>query len=122
MAEGAISWWEIDVPDIERAKQFYGAVCPWTLQPMEGYEGYVIVQVNGTGIGALQASEAGDPSGRSVTLYFLVADLEDTLERATQAGGTVEQERMQVPGDQWIGVIRDPFGTRVGFTTNNPAK
>ena len=122
MADGTIGWWEIDVPDIARAQQFYGAVCPWTLQPMEGYEGYVIVQVNGTGIGALQASEAGDPSGRAVTLYFLVADLEDTLERARQAGGTVEQERMQVPGDQWIGLIRDPFGTKVGFATNNPAK
>jgi predicted enzyme related to lactoylglutathione lyase len=122
MAEGAISWWELDVADIEKATQFYGAVLSaWTLQPMEGYAGYVIVNVDGAQIGALQASEASDPSGRAVTLYFLVADLEDTLERARQAGGTVEQERMQVPGDQWIGLIRDPFGTKVGFATNNPA-
>lgn|SRR6266545_4670366 len=121
MADGAVSWWELDVPDVARAQEFYGAVCPWTFQAMEGYEGYVIVQVDGNGIGALQASESGAPSGRGVTLYFLVGDLEDTLERVRQGGGTVEQERMPVPGDQWIGLARDPFGTKIGFATNNPA-
>src|SRR5437016_11481416 len=102
MAEGATSWWELDVPDIERAQQFYGAVCPWTLQPMEGYEGYVIVNVNGAGIGALQASEGGEPAGRGVTLYVEVSDLEATLEKAKREGATVLQERMEVPGPSWI--------------------
>ncbi len=121
MADGAITWWELDVPDVGRAQQFYGAVCPWTFQPMEGYEGYVIVHVEGTGIGALQASDAGEPSGRGVTPYAQVADLEGTLERARQAGGTVVQERMEVPGGQWIALARDPFGLKIGFMTSNPA-
>jgi len=121
MADGAIGWWEIDVPDITRARQFYGAVCPWTLRPMEGYEGYVIVEVDGTGIGALQASEAGEPAGRGVTLYVDVADLEATLEKAKREGGTVLQERMEVPGPAWIALIRDPFGTKIGFVTSNRA-
>src|SRR5262245_55094781 len=102
MADGAVTWWELDVPDVGQAQQFYGAVCPWTFQAMEGYEGYVIVQVEGTGIGALQASDAGEPSGRGLRPYVQVADLEDTLERVRQAGGTVEQERMPVPGDAWV--------------------
>ena len=122
MAVGTISWWELDVPDVGRAQQFYGAVLPWTFQPMEGFEGYVIVQVDGNGIGALQASNEGDPSGRVVRLYFLVADLEDTLSRARQAGGAVDQERMEVPGGQWIGLARDPFGAKIGLVTDNPAK
>ncbi len=122
MADGAIGWWEIDVPDVDRAQQFYGAVCPWTFQAMEGYAGYVIINVDGTGIGALQASEGGDPAGRGVTLYVQVADLEDTLARARQAGGTVEQERMEVPGPAWIGLVRDPFGLKIGFLTSSPAR
>lgn len=39
-------------------------------------KGYVLVNVEGTGIGALQASDVGDPecaSGRGVTLYTQVA-------------------------------------------------
>ncbi|HXM54165.1 MAG TPA: VOC family protein [Candidatus Dormibacteraeota bacterium] len=121
MADGAIGWWEIDVPDIERAQQFYGAVCPWMLQPMEGYAGYVIVNVSGQGIGALQASEGGEPSGRGVTLYVDVPDLEATLEKAKREGATVLQERMEVPGPSWIGLIKDPFGTKIGFVTTNRA-
>ena len=121
-ADGATTWWEIDVPDIAQAQQFYGAVTPWTLQPMEGFEGYVIVNVDGVGVGALQASTDGDPSGRATRLYIQVVDLEDTLARVRQAGGAVDQERMQIPGDQWIGTGRDPSGTKIGFVTNNPAK
>jgi len=122
MAEGAVTWWEIDVPDAAKAKQFYETVCPaWTLQPMEGMEGYVIVNVGGVGVGALQASTDSEPSGRGTRLYLEVSNLEDALARVRQGGGTVEQERMQVPGDQWIGTARDPFGNRIGFATNNPA-
>lgn len=96
MADGAISWWEIDVPDIGKATAFYSAITNWQLAPMEGYEGYVIVNAGGVGIGALQASQDPDPSGRGTRLYVEV-------------------------GDQWVATARDPFGNRIGFATNNPA-
>ncbi len=121
MVDGAITWWELDVPDVERAKQFYGAVCPWQFESFEGMPGYVLVKAGDAQIGALQASESGQPAGRRVTLYVQVADLEDTLARATKAGGTVEHERSEVPGNQWFGQARDPFGTVIGFLTSNPA-
>jgi len=122
MAQGEVSWWEIDVPDVAKAQQFYEAVCPaWTFQPMEGFEGYVIMNVGGTGVGALQTSTDAEPAGRGTRLYFDVSNLEDTLARVRQGGGKVEQERMPIPGDQWIGTGRDPFGNRIGFVTSNPA-
>jgi predicted enzyme related to lactoylglutathione lyase len=121
MADGTFSWFEIDVPDVEKAKQFYGAITPWTLQPMEGFEGYVIVSLNGQGMGALQSSQDGDPSGRGTRIYLDVSRLEDTLAQVRRAGGTVEQERMPIPGNQWVATARDPFGNRIGFVTNNPA-
>src|ERR1700716_34597 len=105
MADGAIGWFELNVPDIARATKFYGAILPWKLQAMEGYDGYVIVNVGENGIGALQASEAADPAGRATTLYFEVTDLEDTLERVKAEGGTVLQDRMEVPGPMWIGQV-----------------
>ena len=120
-ADGSVTWWEIDVPDAGRAQEFYGAVTPWSFQPMEGYEGYVIVNVDGTGIGALQTSTEGASSGGGTRLYIQVADLERTLASVRQGGGSVEQERMEVPGGQWIGTGRDPFGNKIGFVTNNPA-
>jgi predicted enzyme related to lactoylglutathione lyase len=122
MADGSVSWIELNVPDIDKATAFYGSVFPWKLAPMEGYAGYVIINdTAGTGVGALQASEDGDPSGRGATVYFLVANLEDALSRVKAGGGTVEQERMEVPGGQWIGTFKDPFGLKVGMVTNNAA-
>jgi uncharacterized protein len=122
MADGAIGWWEIDVPDIGKATAFYSATTTWELAPMEGYAGYVIVNAGGVGIGALVASQEADPTGRGTRLYIEVSDLEDTLSRVRQAGGSVEQERMPVPGDQWVATARDPFANRIGFVTNNAAK
>ena len=122
MADGSITWWELDVPDVAKAQEFYGAVSPWTFRPMEGFEGYVIVNVEGEGIGALQASDAGEPAGRGVRQYIQVDDLEDTLARVERAGGTVDQARMEVPGPAWIGMGRDPFGQKIGFVTSNAAK
>ena len=79
------------------------------------------MNVGGTGVGALQASTDGGPSGRGTRLYVEVSNLEKTLVRVRQGAGTVEQETRPVPGDQWIGTARDPFGNRIGFVTSNPA-
>ncbi len=121
MADGNITWFEINVPDVGRAQQFYGAVFPWEFAPMPDYPTYVIVSAAGAQVGALQGSEDPDPSGRGVTVYGQVADLEASLESARSGGGTVTQERMEVPGGQWIALIRDPFGLQIGLVTNNPA-
>lgn len=122
MADGAVSWWEIDVPDIQKGTAFYSAITNWKLAPMEGYEGYVIATLGESGIGALQASQDPDPAGRGTRIYIEVSDLEDTLAKVRQAGGTVQQERMEIPGGGWIGTGLDPFGNRIGFLTTNAAK
>jgi predicted enzyme related to lactoylglutathione lyase len=123
ISNSSITWFEIDVPDATRAQQFYGAVFPWTFEAMEGSGGgYIVVEVGGQDIGALLAIEASAPAGRQCRLYFQVDDLEDTLAHVLQAGGTVQQERMEVPGARWIGAAQDPFGQPIGFVTGNTAR
>jgi predicted enzyme related to lactoylglutathione lyase len=121
MANGQVTWFEIDVPDVERGRAFYGDVFGWAFDAMPGMDTYLMIRAGETQIGALQGSTEGAPSGRDVTLYVEVADLEAALERAKSGGGTVDQERMEVPGSQWIGLVRDPFGLSVGLVTNNAA-
>lgn len=122
MANGSFSWFEIEVPDAAAGMSFYGSVYGWTFHEMEGSGGgYQMIHVGDQAIGALQASENGDPSGRATRDYFDVDDLEGALDRVREGGGSVQQERMEIPGGQWIGVATDPWGQAIGFVTSNAA-
>jgi predicted enzyme related to lactoylglutathione lyase len=122
MMNGSMNWFEIDVPDAAEAQRFYAVVYPWTFEIVEGSGGgYIVAQVGGQGIGALVASEGIAPTGRNCGPYFQVAGPEDARRRVHRAGGTVQQERMVVPGGLWIGAAQDPFGQPLGFVTGNAA-
>jgi predicted enzyme related to lactoylglutathione lyase len=120
MAQDHIVWFEIDVPDAEKASAFYSAVFGWTFDSMPGMEGYPMAKAGEKMLGALQASEDAEPAGRGVRLYFEVDDLEAAVERVRSAGGTVESERHEIPGG-WIALVNDPFGQKLGLWTGKPA-
>jgi predicted enzyme related to lactoylglutathione lyase len=122
MADGDITWFELNVPDVEAAKRFYGAVLPWTFDSPPEFGGYTFINAGGRMIGALNVSSDPAPAGRTVTLYVQVPDLEGALEQARSAGGTVVRERQPVPGDQWYAQFRDPSGLLIGLLTNQPPK
>lgn len=115
-----VTWWELPVPDAERAKAFYGAVFDWTFQSFGGHE--MASTKDGRLVGALDGSTQ-EPIGRGVFVYVNVADLEITLARVATAGGEVVQERTEVGGDMgWWASFRDPDGLWLGLCTGNPAK
>ena len=64
MSGNPITWWEIQVPDLERAKAFYGGVFDWTFKPWrDGYE--AVHTADGTMIGGL-SHKTGKTAGRPV--------------------------------------------------------
>jgi hypothetical protein len=122
MANGEICWWEIDVPDIERAKTFYATAFGWEFEGMPGFEGYEMVKLGDRTIGAIQASSEPEPAGRGVALYVESDDLEGATARVEGAGGSVERPRSPIGGTMgWFALVRDPFGLRLGVWTDRPA-
>src|SRR6478609_7074359 len=92
---GVTSWVDIEQPDVEAAKAFYGPVLGWSFHdatPPGLPFRYVIAQVDGrdaAGIGG-PADPAGDaPADPSWHTYVAVEDLDAALARVTAAGGTV---------------------------------
>jgi uncharacterized protein len=92
---GVTSWVDIEQPDVERAKDFYGAVLGWSFNdatPPGAPSRYVIAQVEGrdvAGIGGpsdVADAVPGDPSWHT---YVAVDDLDEALSRATSAGFAV---------------------------------
>lgn len=119
-----VTWWELQVPDLEQAKKFYGAVFGWSYQTFgDGFE--VICTPDGTMIGGLDGGTAKgeSPAGRGARVYVLVDDMEDTLSRVAPNGGEVQQSRTLIaPEYGWFALLTDPSGLTIGMTTTNEAR
>ena len=83
--EGPIAWYEIQVPDLERATAFYTAVFGATSQPWEQY--VMLVDADGRPLCALEQSATPVPHEPAVRIYFQAPDLEAACEAVVAAGG-----------------------------------
>ncbi len=119
--EGPIAWYEIQVPDLERATAFYTAVFGATSQPWEQY--VMLVDADGRPLCALEQSATPVPQEPAVRIYFQAPDLEAACEAVVAAGGSVEKERALISEEfGWWALARDPFGHWLGLCTDQPAR
>jgi hypothetical protein len=109
---GALTWNELATKDVERAKEFYGALFGWRLEDLEGDGGmrYTMVhngdRSNG-GIRAQSEMEAGIPP--NWLPYFATASADATVARAGELGGAVLMPPMTVPAGRFA-ALADPQG------------
>lgn len=108
-APGALSWNELASPDFDVATAFYGGLFGWTFAPLEGSpEPYLLIQNGERGNGGVRPlMPPGVPPHWLV--YFGVADLDASLSKLDQLGGS----RVTEPTDIQVGriaVVRDPQG------------
>lgn len=98
--------WELEAVDPERQRAFYAALFNWHIGDGP------IMHVD-AGVGGPEPGPAGHIRGsarRGFTLYVQVRDLAETLARATELGGAVVFERLDVPGGPTLAGITDPEG------------
>lgn len=117
-----VTWWELPVGDLARAKEFYTAVLGWDYLSF-GQEDYAGVQTGGALVGGLYQAPPVTPGAVGVRVYVGVEDLEDILTKVEAAGGTVTKPRTFIAeGMGWWAEIADPDGHWLGLATSNPAK
>jgi len=109
-APGALSWNELGSPDLEASARFYGDLFGWSTSPMEGGEmPYLVVstaagRANG---GIRPPMPPGAPPFWLV--YFATDDLDGTLSKAGELGGTVLMPATDI-GIAKIAIVQDPQG------------
>lgn len=117
--ENAVNWFEIPVRDLARATDFYEYVFGVTLTqndmgPMR--MAWFPMTVNGAGAsGTLIQSEGYEPSHAGTLVYFAVPDIERSLERVGERGGTTLMPKMSIGEHGYIAHFQDSEGNRVAL-------
>jgi predicted enzyme related to lactoylglutathione lyase len=104
----------IPAPGLQKAKSFYEAIFGWRVQAGVPGPDYWFFESGNVG-GAFQGNRK--PAAGSVVLFIQVDDLEATLDRIVNHGGTVTQGRGRIgeatPG--YDAYFLDPNGNEVGL-------
>jgi predicted enzyme related to lactoylglutathione lyase len=112
---GSPCWADIGVPDLRRAMDFYTALFGWEINEGPPETGrYSMCLVDGSPVAALAPS---DPDATSYwwNVYFATEDVDATVRRITETGGTIVMPAMDVMGQGRMAVAEDPAGARFGL-------
>ena len=111
---GAINWIDLTVPDAERVRDFYEQVVGWKVKSvgMGSYQDYAMTSESGgrsvAGICHARGMNEGIPP--VWLIYITVANLDDSMNRATELGGRVLRAPVNIGTNARFAIIQDPAG------------
>lgn len=110
LTPGHVVWRELMTPDINSAKAFYQEVLGWSFAgSASGSSSYPLARCGEKEVAGLMLAD--DPPAGSWGCYFCVADAAATAEAAVEAGGTLLQGPLEIPGMGLLAALRDPEDT-----------
>jgi predicted enzyme related to lactoylglutathione lyase len=115
-----LGWVELDSRDLEGVRPFYRSVFGWgeKASPMgEGGQGpYIEWQVEGTSVAGAMSMPPGVPAQVPSfwMVYFQVADIDGTVEKANSLGARTQMGPAAYPGGRYA-VLQDPQGAVFGL-------
>lgn len=119
-----ITWFEIPVSDMDRAKKFYENILDIEMVHKtdgdeEGaffpFNPDVIQATSGRVTGVLSKSETNRPSANGTVVYINASpNIQSVLDKVEKAGGKVITPKMQIPAG-FIAIIMDTEGNKVGL-------
>ena len=118
-----ITWLEIYVSDMDRAKSFYENVLKVTMIPMQTPGEFGDLEMvsfpwveGGTNIsGALCKTSEMKPGTGGTLAYFACDDCAIEVSRVEAAGGKVLQEKFPIGEFGFCGIAMDTEGNTIGF-------
>ncbi|MGZ4610864.1 MAG: VOC family protein [Actinomycetes bacterium] len=107
---------EIRSADPDATRKFFGDLFGWKVASEGAFPGFTFID---TGVeGGPYVAISPRQSDQDEVLFFVgVQDVEATLRKAEELGGTIVQAAQQVPGTSF-GVFADSLGHKVGVAAN----
>lgn len=117
MPSNPLCHFELMVSDLEKAKAFYSTVFDWSYENWDGPIEYTTIKTGREPGGGMmrKPDEAPHPA---LSSYFLVDDVDATLDKARSAGATVIVQKMEIPELGWHAMFVDPDGIPIGIFQN----
>jgi len=119
-----LTWFEIPVANIDRAKSFYETILDIKMiKRADGadesvffpYNPNVIQATSGRVTGVLSKSEKNTPSANGTLVYINASpSIQTVLDKVEQAGGKIISPKIQIPPG-FIAIIMDSEGNRIGL-------
>lgn len=107
---GLLTWNELASPDIDASQAFYGGLFGWEFDEADmGGQRYVFIGVGGQGNGGIQGTVPPNAPPHWL-VYFGTDDLDASLAKAAELGGTAVTGPMDIGDGNRIGVVQDPQG------------
>lgn len=113
---GTPTWIDLGIPDLDRAMEFYGALFGWEFDVGPEETGrYTMCLLRGKPVAALMPNPDQGATDFWWNMYFATDDVDGTVKRAADAGGTVLTAPMDVTDVGRMAVVRDPVGAQFGL-------
>lgn len=114
---GRVIWWELRSTNVDASAAFYGELLGWEFAPLEPWG--LLVQRGGATIGGLTRTAAAGPEPTAM-VFVQVDDLDATLQRARELGGTALRGPLEDGDGGRFVDVRDPAGCTVGLWSALP--
>jgi len=115
-------WMELTTEDPSKAQEFYGSLFGWTYKHLDMAQGgtYTMFEpeAGGPGGGMMATPQPGVPT--AWLPYVTVDDLEASVARVQELGGTVRMGPTPVPDHGAFAVVADPTGAVLGLWRSEP--
>lgn len=105
---GKLVHFEITAEDAQRAKSFWSSLFGWRFQEWSGPIEYHMLEPGDGPGGAIYPAEKRDGH---VIVYFDVDDMDATLEKVAELGGSVIEGKSPIPEIGYFARCRDTEGT-----------
>jgi predicted enzyme related to lactoylglutathione lyase len=118
---GGVSWNELMSKDAQASKSFYSHVFGYTAddQDMGGMPYTILNRGDIMEAGILQAPD-GAPMPTAWVIYFVVANIDDSIAKAEELGGKNLSGIIEVPGIGRVAMVMDSLGALFGL--HEPAR
>ncbi|GAF47745.1 hypothetical protein RW1_044_00920 [Rhodococcus wratislaviensis NBRC 100605] len=113
---GTPTWIDLGIPDLDRAMTFYRSVFGWEFDVgPEEYGRYTMCLLGGKKVAALMPNPDENATEFWWNVYLATDDLEATVARSADAGGTLLMEPMDIADQGRMAMVRDPSGAQFGL-------